>query len=147
MQQVLKLNSQPNFEALSYFKTFMECHFINSLNKTQYFRLCLSDEAYSEFWLGKNGQTGVWFRGKINVNFVPVWKQICIVYCVTLLPELNVTEDVTNGLSTQRGGRSGLPSADISWTLLPTMGHISNLSAHRQFIYVGQMKYIQCDTF
>ena len=31
-----------------------------------------------------------------------------IVYCVTLLPELNVTEDATNGLRPERGGRSGL---------------------------------------
>ena len=34
---------------------------------------------------------------------------MCIVYCVLLLPELNVTEDGTNGLRTMlRGGRSGL---------------------------------------
>ena len=68
-----------------------------------------------------------------------------IVYCVTLLPELNVTEDATNGLRTGRGGRSGLGSADITATMFPTMGHISNLSANKQFINVGQMKCIHCN--
>ena len=65
-----------------------------------------------------------------------------IVYCVTLLPELNVTEDATNGLRLERGGRSGLPPPDISQAMFPTMGHISNLSAHKEFITGGQMRYI-----
>ena len=60
-----------------------------------------------------------------------------IVYCVTLLPKLNVTEDATNGLRPERGGRSGLPPTDISQTMFPTMGNISNLSAHKEFITAG----------
>ena len=66
-----------------------------------------------------------------------------IVYCVTLLPELNVTEDATNGLRLERGGRSGVPPPDISQAVFPTMGHISNLSAHKEFITGGQMRYIE----
>ena len=72
-----------------------------------------------------------------------MWRaDLFIVYCVTLLPELNVTEDATNGLRLERGGRSGLPPPDISQAMFPTMGHISNLSAHKEFITGGQMRYI-----
>ena len=35
--------------------------------------------------------------------------------------------------------------ADITATMFPTMGHISNLSANKQFINVGQMKCIHCN--
>ena len=71
---------------------------------------------------------------------------MCIVYCVLLLPELNVTEDATNGLRLERGGRSGLPPPDISQAMFPTMGHISNLSAHKEFI-TGDPDEIHCKKY
>ena len=97
MQQVLKLNSQPNlrFYPVSNILCNSQSFYVNSWNKTQYFRLCLSDKVYAEFWLGKTRQTDWGFVQRGNqCKCCPRLEADLFVYCVTLLPELNVTEDV-----------------------------------------------------